>query len=143
VNAVNERPEQVIVAVRIEDTRYWCDNIRSKVKHIYGVYLYDQSVVTCCCEVTPSYCMIPIDLVAGEYPDDDDARDRLYSDLREAMWENDTDSYMHCRSVDRLPEESKRSIEIQLDEEEGSQILSAAKKTRARATTGAQHFEEP
>ena len=115
----NEHVPPKWTAVRIDESQHCGEEFLERCGgKVYAVYLVDMNSVTYCCEITPSYCMIPIDLVAGEYPDDEASREKLYEELQQAMWETDMVSYMHCRSVDRLPAESKWSIELQLDEEE-------------------------
>ena len=79
----------------------------------YQIYLIDMSTRTHLCEFTPSYCMIPVELVAETYPEDDGVREDLYEELRTVFYEccNDV-SYMHCHDIEQLPAEDKHDLEI-------------------------------
>lgn len=98
-----------IVAVKIEDTKYWCDNIRSRVKHIYGVYLYDQSVSTNCCEITPSYDLRWVGFEAegiDGHPVSGDLLDEILEGY--ALSDHDNDRYVHVTAVEKIPLDGER-----------------------------------
>lgn len=91
-----------IIAVAMDHTMYMTDVLRSEVKGVRGIYLYDETSRTFCCEITPSFFLRWVD-VALEYADDisDKRKDELYDEFRESYAANDPDIYMHVRDVER------------------------------------------
>ena len=106
-------------AVKIDESRD-CDPefLKRCGGKCYQIYLYDANCVTYCCEVTPSYCMIPTDLVAEKYPEDDGEREALYEELREVLSQIDGVSYMHCHYVDGMLDEAKHALQLSVDPED-------------------------
>lgn len=85
----------------------------------YQIYLVDMSTHTHLCEFTPSYCLIPVELVAEKYPEDDDAREELYEELREVFYETCNEvSYMHCHHIDGLPDDCKDDLQLTFEDDE-------------------------
>jgi len=71
---------------------------------VYSVYLYNDQEVTHCCELTPSYWLYEVDVIAESYPEDPEESDKLYEDLRYCR--NDQGGiYIHCHSVDSMKSE--------------------------------------
>ena len=99
-------------AVRVDVSRHCNPEFLGRCGgKVYQVYLYNAHSVTHCCEITPSYELIPVDLVAEDYPEDAETREALYEELREvACADGDNVTYMHCRGIDALPDDVKRTL---------------------------------
>jgi hypothetical protein len=92
--------------VRLDETTSYDQDAldRMGVRRVYGVYLYDESKATCCCEMTPSFCLYFVESCAEfEREPSDAARKRIEEWFREA----DTNSfpliYVHCHDIEMLP----------------------------------------
>ena len=101
-------------AIRINETEYFKDWLEKYTYggKIYGVYIYDANEHTYCCEVTPSYCLYPVGY-ALEWDSMDleemAAKSGISTDELEEI-ENTIDenvTYIHCGSIDRLPDTDK------------------------------------
>ena len=103
----DENEVKVIPEIRVlkaDETEYWCDEIKAKVKRIFGVYVFDWRRHVHCCELTPSYeCHFVED--QAEYVDglSDGEIDKLDDLIREAQAHNDPVRYYHCSNIDSLP----------------------------------------
>jgi hypothetical protein len=75
----------------------------AQTERIEQVYIYDASVVTHLCELTPSYCLEPLEARAifkDEAGVSDEVRDHVSEEL---IQHNDHDvTYMHASAVDAL-----------------------------------------
>lgn len=88
----------------LDETENWQEDIvKAAGGQILGVYLYNPNSVTHCCELTPSFDLIFMNSVPLEYPEDETARDVLQMDLLEGNAQCESDIYMHCHDVDKLP----------------------------------------
>lgn len=98
-----KQPEFKIVC--LEETQHYTytDNLKLAGK-IHAVFVYDKSRATNCCEVTPSYELHYIDSVCSEFIDGDDIREEVHEYIREANAHRELVSYVHCSSIDRVPE---------------------------------------
>jgi hypothetical protein len=104
-------------AVRIDESQHCSEGFLERCGgKVYGIYLADLNSVTYCCEITPSYCLIPVDLVAEEYPEEEDGREALYCELLENLGYDAV--YMHCRDVDKMSDDNRSELSISLDEED-------------------------
>src|SRR5260221_6792761 len=97
--------------IRFDHTEYWDEKIvaRTKGGKLWSVYLFDKNQNTYCCELTPSYCLYFIECYA-EMCNGEQSPDDLDEEVR-----NEPDEsviYMHCGSVDRLPEDLFRSVKL-------------------------------
>lgn len=105
--------------VVFDETRYYSAEIREKAGAVYQTYVYDANTVTHCCEITPSYLLVPLHTQALNYLEDDVARGALDEQLTVANSEAD-ERYVHCRVINRIPNTHKRRyhlVERDLDEE--------------------------
>jgi hypothetical protein len=97
-NVKNKAKTAKLRLVQFDETGEWSDEIVAKAGKIKGVYMYDANQHTYCCELMPSYTMIPL----RSYADPDDDReiddDTYYSLLFNDN--NDEPSYMHVSFVD-------------------------------------------
>ena len=102
--------------VRLDETQYYADGFLKSlgVKRAYGVYLYDKGEVTHCCEFTPSYYLLQID-IAFELEDQFHADHPLFdplcseadTELRQAQeWDG---KYVHCHEIDALPDTERHA----------------------------------
>lgn len=111
-------------AVKIDESRFCSPDFLERCGGgVFQVYLVNLAEVTYCCEITPSYCLIPVDLVAKEYPDEDvpggeERRNALYEELLEVNNQADV-QYMHCSDFDRtVPAEDRHDLTPRLDLED-------------------------
>jgi len=94
-----------IGAVRIDETHYWSEDVQEKVDKVWGIYIFDKNTHTHCCEITPSYCLYNAGF-AIEAPElDQDELEELEQDMY-AGFCTEPVTYMHCHSVDKMPEEN-------------------------------------
>ena len=106
------------VAIRMDETRHWTDDIKSRVKVIYSHYLFDEHQCTHCCEITPSYWLmwvgfdIEMEDPEAEIPDD------LYEAIESAYQSNalENSGYHHCRVIDRIKDEDMKKVFMEGDE---------------------------
>jgi len=91
-------PEFKVVC--LEETQHYTDkDLVSKCGKIRAVFVYDKSRVTHCCEVTPSYELHYIGSSPDEVIDDE-----AYELLQEANIHQEAIQYVHCATVDAIPE---------------------------------------
>lgn len=88
--------------VVFDESRYWSEEILKDAGKIYRVYLYDANRPVHCCEITPSYELFPLYSTPLNYLEDDEARDFLEDEIREA--EEDAVEYHHCSYIDSMDE---------------------------------------
>lgn len=99
-----------IVVVRFEDTEAWCDDIRSKVKHIYGVYMYDQSEVKNTGTGDDAACFyrlrwVDFQIVEGPVgPAGEELWDRIFKSTLDGV--NDFDCRVEL--IDKIPMDGER-----------------------------------
>lgn len=93
--------------IMLDETNDWQPAIIEKTGRMFTIYLYDADEVTHCCEITPSYYLIPIDWAAEKYVVDtlgDEEAEAFRGNLDED-WRTSTDPiYVHCASIDRIQE---------------------------------------
>jgi len=86
-----------------DEIYYWSDDIKKVCSNIFTVYLYDKSVITHCCEITPSYELHPLYYVPvfknGECCNHPDNMDWVEIIDREFI--NEQIIYVHCSDVER------------------------------------------
>lgn len=85
-----------IRVVAIDETRHWTKEIQDLCGTIKTVYMYDSSVQTHCCEITPSYYLTPL-----YYIIENEVSDETYDLVNENL-ANEEPMYMHCNVVDEL-----------------------------------------
>jgi hypothetical protein len=93
---------QDIKVLKVDQTEYWCDEIKKKVKRIFTVYLFNPNKRVHCCEITPSYECVFLEYQI-DFPDDisEEERDRIYMEVTEVQ---EDVAYYHCSGIDNLPE---------------------------------------
>ena len=83
--------------VKIDETKHWREDIAVACGRIFGVYLYNKNEHSYCCELTPSYTLIPLYSYAENEITDEIAEELMNGD----SLCNDV-TYVHVSSVDKL-----------------------------------------
>ena len=97
--------------VAIDETRYWSEEIQKACGTIKAVYMYDSSVTTNLCEITPSYELTPL-----YYITENDISDELHGEMASEDMES---IYMHCNVVDDLESiETENGFDFESSEDE-------------------------
>lgn len=105
-------PTDTPIAARLvsvdETSCYFIDESDAPfIAAIRGIYLYDASQLTHCCELTPSYWLVHLYSTVDLTPAADKLTDEQIAELVERyelhgdQW---SDCYMHCADVKRLPD---------------------------------------
>lgn len=85
--------------VALEETKYWDPEIIKKTGRIFTTYAYNPEEATNCCEITPSYYLIPVDFFC-ENTISDSFQESVYHD-----WSIATEPcYVHCHVIDNMAE---------------------------------------
>lgn len=108
--------------VKIDESEYWTDSIRQRVKRVWSVYLLDASRHTHLCELAPSYWLEFVESYPEHLPETDESeRDKLSETIaEEAAMCSDQDMYVHVsdftdssknkQPLNRLPRKRKYHI---------------------------------
>jgi hypothetical protein len=99
--------------VKLETTYNWDDEFLKKlgITKIHTWYIFDSNEATHCCEILPSYELIPVyEAPENEFDMTEENRDEFY----DYMGLNPTDDtiYMHCNSVDPIAKELPSEFEM-------------------------------
>ncbi len=108
-NDPNSKVKPDWYCVALDETRHWnlAEEDRPFVKKMLGIYIFDRSTYTYCCEITPSYFLCYLGDVAVLKTDaPDDVRERI-NERYECLYQGE-DCYMHVRDVERIPEAQKK-----------------------------------
>ena len=98
--------------VAVDETHHWDKEIQDVCGSIKTVYLFDKSVQTFCCEITPSYALTPLYYIT-ENEVSDEMWETLHNELPHEV------SYYHCRVIDELETESpNNNIDFESSESE-------------------------
>lgn len=91
------------VAVRIDET-IGCraDFLERCGGKLWGVYIYDESERTFCCEITPSYWLELVDYLPASFPEGEEESEALSLELLEVLNESERGMYMHVHAVEKL-----------------------------------------
>lgn len=102
-----------IRVVAIDETHHWSKELQDVCGTIKTVYMFDSSVVTNCCEITPSYHLTPL-----YYTIENEVSDEVFDTVNENMASEES-IYMHCHVVDELESvESEHDIDFDNSESE-------------------------
>lgn len=94
------KPQWAII--RIDETEFWNKDFLKKLGEnivMKGVYIYDKTERTYCCEITPSYFLTFIGTeISGSinYNNEEDFYERMDEEIRDAERQNDSSHYRHC-----------------------------------------------
>jgi len=100
------------VAIRLDETEHWSDEIKARVKAIYAHYLFDERQVTYCCEVTPSFWLRWVGFdIETEDPQEEISTD-LYDEISDGFHAVglDNSGYYHCRVIDKIEGEFRKKV---------------------------------
>ena len=105
MNNTNTEIKPDIRIVKLDETGFWMDEwLVSHAGKIFGVYMYDASKQTHCCEVTPSYELHFIESQPLAYQEDEAIREKMDEHLRDGDIETDPIRYTHVRDIERIAE---------------------------------------
>jgi len=82
-------------AVAIDETKHWVDSISKSAGKIFCVCIYNSEEVTHCCEITPSYYLIPIYSYCENEVSEEIKEEIICNDILEPF-------YVHCSSIDSM-----------------------------------------
>lgn len=107
--------------IKINESGNWHSDIEKRTTAIFGVYAFDDTQATYCCETTPSRCMVFIanEAVMPEGTSDEDQEE--VRALVDGHVDDDLVHYRHVRDVDHIIEkhpELVRAVTMAFDEEE-------------------------
>jgi hypothetical protein len=89
--------------VKIDETSFWEDEeLKSKAKKLYGIYLYNENLQVNVCDPRPCYEMHFIETVAETIPEEDVERNDFLEEIEQADANTDEVSYKYCSDIDSL-----------------------------------------
>lgn len=101
--------------VWFDETNDWhlTDEQKAAIQQIRSVYIFDKSSVTHLCELKPSYLLIglPLSIVYHDHVTEEE-RDLIESEFSS---EGESHTYMHCNSVEKVPEDRFHKYENEID----------------------------
>lgn len=107
-----------VTLVKLDETEYWSDEIKTRIKRIFGVYVFDPTWRVHLCEFAASYELHRIESQI-EFPEHtpEIIQEQIEDEVREAERFDARVIYVHCSTLDsaerfsqgRLP---KRSMGI-------------------------------
>jgi len=108
-----EQKTSDIRVVAIDETRHWDRAIQSVCGKIQTIYMYDTSVTTNLCEITPSYELTPL-----YYVIENEVSDKT-RELVDGNSASEEPIYMHCNIVDELESiSSEQGFDFENSEDE-------------------------
>lgn len=87
----------------LDESKHWKDDIQKACGKIKTVYMYDANQHTYCCEIFPSYSLIPLYSFA-----ENEISDEMEEQLMQGDTENSEPRYFHVRFIDTL--ETKKAV---------------------------------
>lgn len=91
----NKKKKTDFHVIKIDETRFFNDEKLVKAAgKIFVIYMYDKNERTYCCELTPSYYLIPLYNYSENWLEDD-----LNDELMNLEHLNDV-MYVHCSDID-------------------------------------------
>jgi len=88
--------------LRLDETKFWAEEVVRKAKQIFGLYVFDQNRRVLCCEFTPSYECLFVGSAIGNTDLDGTDAERLDTDIREGDLGTEPVKYIHCHEIDAL-----------------------------------------
>lgn len=86
--------------VELDESDGWNEDILKAVGgKITTVYLYDEGIKTHCCELTPSYYLIPLYHLTPNFPLEDNNEDREHSRMEVDGYIEMKPIYVHCGNI--------------------------------------------
>ena len=96
------------VAVRINETKHWSDDIKAQVKAIHAHYVFDENTVTHCCEITPSYWLRWVGFDIETEDPHAEISEELHDAVAEGFHSAENSGYYHCRTIDKIADDDKK-----------------------------------
>lgn len=88
--------------LKLDESEYWTDEIRSQVKRIFGVYVFDPTWRVHLCEWTASYELHRLESQIDFHENTPESiQERIEDEVREAERFSDPVIYVHCHVIDR------------------------------------------
>lgn len=84
--------------VKIDETGYWADSVRERVKRIFGVYVFDRRRYVHCCSCEATY---ECHFMGSQWESDTDD-ESLWEDIHEGDAQCEQVSYFGARNVERM-----------------------------------------
>lgn len=82
---------------------------------IFTLYAYDPEEATHACEITPSFYLVPFDVVPNIYPENDKEWENMYDELQDGLIDGCEPSYIHCHRIEALEDKFKHTEEFDDD----------------------------
>ncbi len=79
---------------------------------LFTLYAFNPQEVTHCCELTPSYRLVPFDVVPSVYPEGEKEWELMYDTLQDGLNHGCEAGYFHCSRIDNLPDLFKHTEEF-------------------------------
>lgn len=90
--------------VRFDETEYLSADIDPEYGRLFTAYCYDPDEVTYCCEVSPSYYLMPVYSYFSAARTDND---ELRIEIEDTISRLNEPCYVHCSRVDKMTEVHK------------------------------------
>lgn len=102
--------EHTICVVALDETYGLDDAVKETVGKLFTCYAYDPKTAVNCCEITPSFELVPFDFYTEKEIDDD-----LHSTLLAEMSASDQVIYMHCSTVSEMDKQMATTTVLDLE----------------------------
>ena len=95
--------------VKIEETQFWKPAIANKAGKLFGVYIFDSTQSTHCCEIRASYYLRFMYTFTEEFVDD-----KTNEEIQNVDFMNgNQDIYIHCGDMDKMKVEAEYEFEYE------------------------------
>ena len=106
------QPRWTAALIRVPDNHVDPDFLARCGGALYESVFFDDSVNVHLCCLTPSVGLEVLELVAGEYPKDEDAREALYDELMDPFHDAvESFYYMNRSDLERLKKNTSRKLQ--------------------------------
>ncbi len=104
----------MIIIIAIDETDGWeLDDLGTKIKAIWGIYLLDDQEATYAAETIPSFACHFVEsaiILDDKLPASE--REKIYGDLADADV-SEAVTYFHCSRIDALPDSERSPTEFE------------------------------
>ena len=103
--------------VAVDETSDWThpDLVERSGGKIFTLYAFDPEEVTHVCEITPSFYLMPFDVVPNLYRENDKEWELMYDELQDGLNDGTEPSYFHCHRIEALEDKFKHTEEFDDD----------------------------
>jgi hypothetical protein len=118
--------------VAIDETLDWNDRalVEQAGGTLYTLYAFDSEEVTFLCETSPSYHVVPFDIVPSLYPENAKEWELMYDALQDGLNDGTDATYVRCSVIDGLGDEYKHTEPF----DEGETLDDALEHFRGNST---------